>query len=81
MVTTKKKLTEKEEFLRRFGLHIRALRKQKGLSGVELANLCEIPKSNISRIEKGKTNPTIYFLKKLAEGLEIELEDILKGFE
>jgi transcriptional regulator with XRE-family HTH domain len=79
MTNPNKKQSEKDEFLKKFGLHIRKLRKERGLSGVELANLCELPRSNISRIEKGRTNPTVYFLKKLSEALEIDVEVILVG--
>jgi putative transcriptional regulator len=33
---------------------------------------------SIERIERGKINPSIYYLKELADGMEIELSELLK---
>jgi transcriptional regulator with XRE-family HTH domain len=45
----------------------------------ELAFLCNFEKSNMSRIEKGKTNPTILTLQKISKALKVPLEDLLKS--
>lgn len=39
----------------------------------ELAQRVDTKQSNISRLESGDYNPTISFLKKIAEGLSMEL--------
>jgi transcriptional regulator with XRE-family HTH domain len=39
----------------------------------ELAERVGVPQSNISRLESGRHNPTLGFLKKLAQGLGKEV--------
>lgn len=48
-------------------------RKNLGLSQLELAKAVGTDQSRISRLEKGTLNPTIDFLKRIAEGLGQEL--------
>jgi transcriptional regulator with XRE-family HTH domain len=68
-------------FLKKLGERISTLRKQKGMLQVELASLLDIEKSNMSRIEAGKTNPTILLLRKICLVLEIQIEDLIKDPE
>lgn len=51
-----------------------ALRKQKNLSQQDIANLTEIARPNIARIESGKHSPTLEILTKLAIALDMNLE-------
>ncbi|MCO7332936.1 helix-turn-helix domain-containing protein [Riemerella anatipestifer] len=55
------------------------MRESKGLSQVELVGKMqgEIDPTNISRIESGRTNPTIYTLYRIAEALEIKISDLV----
>lgn len=76
------KAKEKKERLKlqkRFGEHLVALRKSKNITPAELARRCEMERSSIARIETGRTNPSLYVLKKLCIGLDIELDELLKG--
>ena len=59
------------------GNHIRALRIKKRLSQEGLANEADIPLSQIGRIERGESNPTISTLYVISEALEIELKVFL----
>lgn len=43
------------------------------LTQKELAKKCGLKQSNISRLESGKANPTLKFLKKLADSLDCDL--------
>jgi putative transcriptional regulator len=70
---------KKEKFLKKFGEHVKSIRIKKGLTGAELARRCYMDKQNISKLEKGKFNPSLYYLKNICEGLEIELDELLKG--
>jgi transcriptional regulator with XRE-family HTH domain len=75
---------ENKERLRiqqRFGEHLTTIRKSKGLTQAELARKCFMERSNIARIETGRTNPSLYVLKKLCSGLEIEFEELLREFK
>ncbi|MEH7180531.1 helix-turn-helix domain-containing protein [Neobacillus vireti] len=62
------------------GERIKKLRKQKGYSITELANLAKVSKSYLSNIERGlNKNPSIHFLMKIAKPLEVSIEYLLRG--
>ncbi len=62
----------------RFGRHLKKLRESKNLSQQELANLCDIEHSQISRIELGKINTTISTLYLIASKLNIDVSVLVK---
>ena len=65
-------------FLTKLGEQIAAVRKLRGITQAELGFRCDIEKSNMNRIEKGGTNPTIITLKKVSKELNIGLDELLK---
>ena len=70
---------EKSEILKIVGKRIKKLRESKGLSQVDLVGKMqgEIDPTNISRIESGRTNPTVYTLFRIAEALEVNPKELL----
>ena len=70
---------EKSEILKKVGKRIKELRESKGLSQVDLVGKMqgEIDPTNISRIEAGRTNPTVYTLFRIAEALEVNPKELL----
>jgi transcriptional regulator with XRE-family HTH domain len=70
----------KSELLKLVGKRIQNLRLSKGLSQVDLVGKMEgdIDTTNISRIESGRTNPTLHTLYRISQALEVELSDLLK---
>lgn len=60
----------KEDLLIAIGKNIRKIRENKNISQAELAARCNYEKSNMSRIESGKTNLTIGTLLNIAESLD-----------
>lgn len=58
------------------GKRIAALRKSKKLSQVEFAYMLDKEKQNYNKIEKGKTNPTVWTLFQIANLLEVEIGDL-----
>ncbi len=52
---------------------LRAARLSSNLTQQNLAELCGTKKSNISRMESGKYNPSLDFLIKVADSLGMEL--------
>lgn len=66
-----------EAFIINLGIHIRRLREKKNLSQQDLANDCNIPKSQIARIERAKVNTTVRTLIKIANALQIEPKELL----
>ncbi len=49
-------------------------RKEKGLTQEDLAKMVGTKQSVISRLEKGRANPSVAFLMKLAHALQTSLE-------
>lgn len=70
-------ITSEEIFLINLGIHIRQLREKKNLSQENLAHDCNIPKSQIARIELAKINTTVKTLIKIANALEVEPKELL----
>jgi transcriptional regulator with XRE-family HTH domain len=59
------------------GKHIQKLRELKGISQQDLAAKCNFEKSNMSRLEAGRVNPTLSTLEKVAKALDITLPELL----
>lgn len=68
---------ERSEILKAVGKKIKELREAKGLSQVDLVGKIEgnIDTTNISRIESGRTNPTLYTLYRIATALEVDIKE------
>lgn len=58
------------------GQQIQKLRESKGLSQQDLAAKCNFEKSNMSRLEAGRVNPTLSTLEKVAKALEVTLVEL-----
>jgi transcriptional regulator with XRE-family HTH domain len=69
---------EDSAFLKELGKRIKQIRTDKGITQVELGNMCDIEKPNMNRIESGGTNPTALTLKKICQNLEIEITELFK---
>lgn len=69
---------ENEEFLFKLGQKIRILRTKKGYSQMGLAEKANGEKTHIGDIELGKTNPSILYLKQIADALECDIAELLK---
>jgi len=63
----------------KLGQTIRTLRKERGLTQIELAYRCNMEPSNLNRIEAGRTNPTVRSLTLIANGLEVKLSTLFEG--
>lgn len=70
---------EKSELLKKVGKKIQNIRLEKGMSQVDLVGLIEgsIDTTNISRIETGRTNPTLYNLYRISQALDVPLADLV----
>ena len=58
------------------GKQIQKIRESKGLSQQDLAAKCNFEKSNMSRLETGRVNPTLSTLEKVAKALDISLVEL-----
>ena len=67
------------DFLTQLGMRIRFLRNERKWSQEDLALEADINKNYLSDLERGKRNPTISILKRIAEALDISLSELIKG--
>lgn len=64
---------------KRLGQVLKALREDKGLSQVELANKAKVERTYIVKLESGdKKNPSLDILKKLAKALGVPVTELLE---
>ena len=56
---------------------IRVWRDYRGIKAVELAKTVGISQSHISSIETGQREPSVTLLKKLAEALNVDMDDLV----
>lgn len=66
----------KDAFLKKLGARVEQLRKKAGLSQTEFALRCDKDRQNINRFEKGRINPTAFYLLEIAEGLNVSLKEL-----
>lgn len=72
-------MTNKNDVLWQLGRRIAFLRKEKGLSQIELAADADMAKSYLSELELGKRNASVLVLSRLAKALGTTLEELFKG--
>ncbi|NQU32470.1 MAG: helix-turn-helix transcriptional regulator [Bacteroidetes bacterium] len=61
----------------KIGNRIKILRESKDISQQDLAAVCNFEKGNLSRIEAGRTNPTISTLFKISQALEVSISELV----
>jgi len=65
-------------YLKKVGQKIREIRNEKNITQVELGYRCNFEQPSIARIEAGRTNPNLLTLKKIAEALDVPIEELFK---
>jgi len=61
----------------RFGIHVRGLRRERGLTLEGLAERSGVSRAMISKLERGEKNPTLVVATKVAEGLGVTLSQLV----
>ncbi len=69
---------EDKQFLILLGQEIAKQRKKLGLTQLDLASLVNMEKPTITRLEKGRTNPTSITLFKISKALNIPVSKFFK---
>ena len=67
-----------QQFLKQLGKRISEVRKEKGMSQLDLGSKIDMEKSNLSAIENGRQNPSALTLKRIADALGVEVVEFLK---
>ncbi len=66
-----------EKVIKAFGIRLREIRLSLGISQEQLANDADIPISQVGRIERGETNPTISTIHVLASALNRTMAELM----
>ena len=66
---------DNKEFLKALGLKIKVLRTLKEISQDDISNAIGVDKSYLSKLERGLANPTIIYLKAIADYFGIDVKD------
>lgn len=69
---------DKEVELKKLGLRIREIRKEKAMTQLDLAHSIGKDQQSLQRLETGNINPSFFYLKEIAEGLKVSLQELLK---
>ena len=67
-----------ESILILFGKNVQRLRKSKGLSQEQLAEIAGLHRTYIGMIERAEKNITLINIKKIAVALNVKLTDLLQ---
>lgn len=62
-----------------YSLNIKAKRKSQKISQHQLAEMCDVTRETISRIENGKHSPTITILYRIADALDVPIYELLEN--
>ena len=69
-----------QQFQKELGKRIAAVRKKKGFTQEQLAEIIDVHRTYIGFIEQGVRNPTIGNVRKIAEALKVSLRELFKPF-
>lgn len=75
--TLSKEMDYREE-IRYVATRIRELRRERRLTVQELAYRCDMERSNLSRIESGRVNPTLKTLCVICNALGVGLREVIR---
>jgi len=70
--------TKEEKYFQKLGAKIKQLREEKEIDQKSFAFDCDIGRTQLYMIEKGRTNPRLLTLMKIADGLEISISELLR---
>ncbi|NGF56742.1 helix-turn-helix transcriptional regulator [Parapedobacter sp. SGR-10] len=70
-------MEDRQITLRKLGERIKYIRKEKGITQEMLAYSINKDQQSIQRLEKGKINPSFYYLYQISEGLGVRLQEIV----
>ena len=66
----------KDAFLKKLRKNIARLREKAGISQTDLALRCDKDKQSLNRLEKGRINPSAFYLSEIAAELKVPLKDL-----
>ncbi|TDL32754.1 XRE family transcriptional regulator [Jeotgalibacillus sp. S-D1] len=70
-------MNDPEKLAKQVGLTLRGIRKIRGISLQELAEITDVSKLTLGKIERGEANPSLTVIWKIANGLAIPISSLL----
>ena len=67
------------DFQKRLGARVREIRTARGFSQESFAEECELHRTHISLLERGRINVTVNTVRQMAHVLEISLSELFRG--
>ncbi len=65
------------KILKLFAKKVKNLRLEKGISQEDFADMCNLDRTYIGRLERMERNPSLETLYKISKGLNLELKELL----
>lgn len=62
----------------RLGKNLKEIREEKGITQSSIAKSLGVSRGFVSKVENGKTNPTLATIAKLAKALKVNTDELLK---
>ncbi|MFN3782495.1 MAG: helix-turn-helix domain-containing protein [Spirosomataceae bacterium] len=69
------------DILSRFGLRLKGLRQERGLTQEQLAKLCGLHKNYIGMVERGERNPSLKNIEVIANAFDIPISKLMEFSE
>lgn len=67
-----------QEFLKQIGQRLTAIRKEKGMSQVDVCSRLKMDKTYLSAIENGKQNTTLGKIKEILEAMGSDVNELFR---
>ncbi|MFA5029627.1 MAG: helix-turn-helix transcriptional regulator [Patescibacteria group bacterium] len=63
---------------RKLGINVRRIREEKGMTQGDLCRKLGLDRAYLSNVESGKKNPTLATMERIAEALDVSVDELLK---
>lgn len=73
--------TAAADFQKRLGVRIRETRTSRGFSQESFAEACELHRTHVSLLERGRINITVNTARQIAHVLKISLSELFRGLD
>ncbi|MEN3324809.1 helix-turn-helix transcriptional regulator [Mariniflexile soesokkakense] len=69
---------EEQEYLKKLGSRIVAIRNEKDITQKRLSDLLDMDDGSLRRIESGRTNPTTTTLLSISKALNVDISELFR---
>jgi DNA-binding XRE family transcriptional regulator len=69
------------EFQKRLGARVRTIRTERGFSQEDFAEACDLHRTHVSLLERGRINITVNTPRQIAHTLKVTLSELFRGLD